>query len=194
MLVTLKVLVVLVRMRWITLCVTIKATFIWLLICGFRASGTNAACNYFPFHGPVGGSVILGVSICDSLTSLEELNGWAIVACGVAARGAIIDGRSTSGALLPKVDVASSHSMSVVGASHGHRVTVDIAHIDRVPLVTRETRFDQAVALWKWLSDRYSSCPAGRECVGRSWGLANDCGLRVSIWLWAGVIGAEAQR
>lgn len=142
MLVTLKVLVVPVRMRWITLYVTVKATFIWLLICRFRASGADAAWNCFPFHGAVGGSVILRVGICDSLTRLEELNGWAIVACGIVASGAIIDGRSASGALLPKVDVASSHSMSVVGANYGHRVTVDIAHIGRVPLVTWETRFD----------------------------------------------------
>ena len=157
-----------------------------------RARGSDTARYFRPLDGARGGHVVRGKGICGSLTRREERQGRSTECWGIVADGPIVHGRLALVALVEQFDVAASDGYASHRTGDGHGVAIDIAHINRMPVFTNETGFDQAVPTAQGFAHGDTSRPSRRKCVA---GSGSEYGwLGITICTWTALIPGQSNR
>lgn len=150
----------------------------------------DAAGDLQPGDAGPGGGVVFGKRIRRSLARGEESRGGAIVPGPSAVRArAIVQRGVACNALIEQFDVAPGHCFAVHGTGDGHRVTIDVAHVDGAWPVAVITRLDQRVAPAQRFPHRDPSGPADGECVAHGGG--DGRGSRVPVRGGTAIVGAD---
>lgn len=128
---------------------------------GWRRTGVaDAARNFLPLYGTPGRHVVVRIGVCRFFTGLEKGLGRSIVSGIVVARGAIVHG-VLAGAMIEQLNVAAGNHFPLGRTRDGDGIAIHIADVQRVPLLTREARLNQAIVAVDCFAHPDSSCPAG---------------------------------
>lgn len=155
-----------------------------------RARRADAAGDFQTGDAAVGRGIIFRIRIRRALARGEERRGGpGVLGTSAVRTGAIFQRHPAFDALVEQFNVASGHGCVVDRAGDGHRVPVDVAHVDGPRPVGLITRFDQRVASAQGFAHRDPSGPADGEGVAHGGGDAGR--LWVSVRGGTTIIGAD---